>query len=173
MILTGKKHGLSSNGNKVKGILFDVSWLWEEYINLLLSDDFKHPQNKTKENGIFLYNEMYKKHRNLRVYPDFYNTATIIDTKYKQLDSSIKREDRYQIISYLHILNCKNAGVFYPTKEFGGLDRIGDLSGLGGTIFKYGLRIPQEVAAFSEFSKEMLKSEQDVMINLVAKLNNA
>ena len=173
MILTGQKHGLNSNGNKVKGILFDVSWLWEEYVNLLLGDDFKHPQNKTKENGIFLYSEMYKRHRNLRVYPDFYNAATIIDTKYKQLDSSIKREDRYQIISYLHILNCKNAGVFYPTKEVGGLDKIGNLSGLGGTIFKYGLSIPQEVADFSEFSEEMLKSEQDVMTNLVAKLNNA
>lgn len=172
MILMGQKHGLTSNGNKIKGILFDVAWLWEEYVNLLLGDDFKHPQNKSKEDGIFLYSEMYKKHRNLRVYPDFYNATTIIDTKYKQLDSSIKREDRYQIISYLHILNCKNAGFVYPTKDIGGLDRIGDLSGLGGTIFKYGLHIPQEVADFSEFSRKMLKSEQDVMINLVAKLNN-
>lgn len=51
--------------------------------------------------------------------------------------------------------------------------KIGNLSGLGGTIFKYGLSIPQEVADFSEFSEEMLKSEQDVMTNLVAKLNNA
>lgn len=52
------------------------------------------------------------------------------------------------------------------------MDKIGDLSGLGGVIFKYGLRIPQEVADFSEFSEEMLKSEKDVMINLMAKLNN-
>ncbi len=61
MILMGQKHGLNSNDNKVKGILFDVAWLWEEYVNLLLGDDFKHPQNKSKEDGIFLYSEMYKK----------------------------------------------------------------------------------------------------------------
>lgn len=54
MILTGQKHGLNSKENKVKGILFDASWLWEEYVNLLLGDDFKHPQNKVKENGRFL-----------------------------------------------------------------------------------------------------------------------
>jgi len=40
MILTGQKHGFNSNGNKVKGILFDVSWLWEEYADLLLGNDF-------------------------------------------------------------------------------------------------------------------------------------
>lgn len=166
MILTGQKHGLNSSSNKIKGILFDVAWLWEEYVELLLSDDFTHPQNKAKENGIFLYSETYKKHRNFRVYPDFYNAVTIIDTKYKKLDSGISREDRYQIISYLHILKCKNAGLFYPTKEHGGLDEIGDLIGFGGTIFKYGLHIPQDVADFEMFRQEMENSEGRVLLEL-------
>lgn len=36
MILNQEKHGLGYQEQKIHGILFDVSWLWEEYIYTLL-----------------------------------------------------------------------------------------------------------------------------------------
>lgn len=38
--------------NKIYGILFDISWLWEEYLYTLIKEldiNFKHPRNKEKK----------------------------------------------------------------------------------------------------------------------------
>lgn len=47
------KYGIDSD--KVYGILFDGAWLWEEYLNTLLSNaGFKHPENKLGTGAIYL-----------------------------------------------------------------------------------------------------------------------
>ena len=43
MILNREKHGLGYQEQKIHGILFDVAWLWEEYVYTLLPKDFIHP----------------------------------------------------------------------------------------------------------------------------------
>lgn len=52
MILNQEKHGLGYQDQKIHGILFDVAWLWEEYVHTLLPKDFIHPRNKEKLGGI-------------------------------------------------------------------------------------------------------------------------
>ena len=62
------KYGESSD--EICGILFDGAWLWEEYVNTILSNHgFKHPENKLHKGGIYLFDD----HSGIR-YPDFYRT---------------------------------------------------------------------------------------------------
>ena len=61
MILNQEKHGLGFQDQKVHGILFDVAWLWEEYVHTLLPKDFIHPRNKEKLGGISVFSSQEKK----------------------------------------------------------------------------------------------------------------
>lgn len=168
LILQQEKHGLNSSPNKVYGILFDVAWLWEEYLYLILADlDFQHPQNKQRSDGVLLYQKMYGKHRNRTVYPDFYHPdGLVLDAKYKRADHGIQRNDLYQIITYSHILNAKTAGIIFPSLSQHQYDILGDLAGLGGQIFKLGFQIPQEAPNYAAFVQTMVASEKQVKNHL-------
>lgn len=85
----------------------------------------------------------------------------MIDAKYKNLDQrGMKREDRYQIISYLHILKAQSAGVAYPSRMFNQNKDMGILDGYGGRLFKIPLLIPQDSKSYEEFCEIMQQSEQ-------------
>ena len=108
MILNREKHGLGYQEQKIHGILFDVSWLWEEYIYTLLPKVFIHPRNKDKTDGISVFlndkNHENRKRRDRKVYPDFYDRERkiVLDAKYKKLEDTekgINREDLFQLIS--------------------------------------------------------------------------
>ena len=63
------KYGESDD--EICGILFDGAWLWEEYVNTILSDiGFIHPENKLHKGGIYLFDD----HSGVR-YPDFYKDS--------------------------------------------------------------------------------------------------
>ena len=99
MILNQEKHGLGYQEQKIHGILFDVSWLWEEYVYTLLPKGFLHPRNKEKKGGILVFSDGKRK-----VYPDFYDRERkiVLDAKYKKLEfteKGINREDLFQLIS--------------------------------------------------------------------------
>ena len=57
MILNREEHGLGYQEQKIHGILFDVAWLWEEYVYTLLPKDFIHPRNKDKTDGISVFSD--------------------------------------------------------------------------------------------------------------------
>jgi 5-methylcytosine-specific restriction endonuclease McrBC regulatory subunit McrC len=164
MILTHTRHSLGGKSNNIHGILFDVAWLWEEYLNTIFKDDFIHPRNKQNSGGIAVFVDGKR-----IVYPDFYNKKIdmIVDAKYKDLtDQSISREDLYQIISYSYILESKIAGVVFPSKNESKLSKIGKLSGYGANIFKQSFHIPQQVHVYREFDACIKKSEDDFKIKL-------
>lgn len=160
MILTHKKHSFSGDSKNIHGILFDVAWLWEEYLNTLLKNDFIHPKNKKSKEGISLFSD-----RTRTVYPDFYNRnrGVVIDAKYKKLedtDKGISREDLYQVISYTYILRARNAGIVYPSSRESEKNHIGTLDGYKGKIFKLSLRIPEHVENYNEFYARIQESER-------------
>lgn len=108
------KYGQSKD--KVYGILFDLSYLWEEYLNTLLKPlNFIHPNNTYKKNPVKLLDVSPNWHS----YPDFYNDKIVLDAKYKKLDNmdSIDYEDRHQILSYMYILGLKNSLFIHPVIE--------------------------------------------------------
>ena len=160
MILTHKKHSFSGDSKNIHGILFDVAWLWEEYLNTLLKNDFLHPRNKKSKEGISLFSD-----RTRTVYPDFYNRncGVVIDAKYKKLedtDKGISREDLYQVISYTYILRARNAGIVYPSSRESEKNHIGTLAGYYGNIFKLSLRIPKHIMSYKEFYMDIQESER-------------
>ena len=55
------------------GILFDGAWLWEEYINILLSSHLYHPKNKSK----FGAQQLFSDGKGL-IYPDSEGQVLIV-----------------------------------------------------------------------------------------------
>ena len=161
MILSREKHGLGPQAQRVHGILFDVSWLWEEYVYTLLPKYFVHPRNKDRTDGISVFSVGKRK-----VYPDFYDRERkiVLDAKYKKLEfteKGINREDLFQLISYSYILKAEKAGLIFPSMEQSVNSEIGKLAGYGAQLKKWSIQIPQNASSYSAFCKMMENSEEN------------
>ena len=160
MILSREKHGLGYQEQKIHGILFDVAWLWEEYIYTLLPKGFLHPRNKEKKGGILVFSGGKRK-----VYPDFYDRERkiVLDAKYKKLEDTekgINREDLFQLISYSYILKAEKAGLVFPSEDKVVDNEIGKLAGYGALLKKLSIQIPQNASSYNEFCEMMESSEE-------------
>ncbi len=164
MILSREKHGLGPQSQRVHGILFDVAWLWEEYVYTLLPKGFIHPRNKDKTDGISVFSN-----RERKVFPDFYHKELkiVLDAKYKKLEfteKGINREDLFQLISYSYILEAGKtwkAGLIFPSMEQSVNSEIGKLAGYGAQLKKWSIQIPQNASSYSAFCKMMENSEEN------------
>ena len=161
MILSREKHGLGPQSQRVHGILFDVAWLWEEYVHSLLPKGFIHPRNKDKTDGISVFSVGKRK-----VYPDFYDRERkiVLDAKYKKMEfteKGINREDLFQLISYSYILKSEKAGLIFPSMEQSVNSEIGKLAGYGSQLKKWSIQIPQNASSYSAFCKMMENSEEN------------
>ena len=166
MILNREKHGFGYQEQKIHGILFDVAWLWEEYVHTLLPKDFIHPRNKDKTDGISVFSN-----RERKVYPDFYDRERkiVLDAKYKKLEETekgINREDLFQLISYSYILKAEKAGLVFPSRDKVVDNEIGKLAGYGALLKKWSIQIPQESSSYSEFCEMMENSEEIFKSNI-------
>ncbi|VJI56171.1 McrBC 5-methylcytosine restriction system component [Streptococcus pneumoniae] len=164
MILNQEKHGLGYQDQKIYGILFDVAWLWEEYVYTLLPKGFVHPRNKDKTDGISVFSVGKRK-----VYPDFYDRERkiVLDAKYKKLElteKGINREDLFQLISYSYILKAEKAGLIFPSMEQSVNSEIGKVAGYGAQLKKWSIRIPQNASFYSTFCKMMENSEENFKV---------
>ena len=167
MILNQEKHGLGYQDQKIHGILFDVAWLWEEYVHTLLPKDFIHPRNKDKTDGISVFSS-----RERKVYPDFYQEELkiVLDAKYKKLElteKGINREDLFQLISYSYILKAEKAGLVFPSKDKVIDNEIGKLAGYGALLKKWSIQIPQNSSSYREFC-EMLENSEEIFKRNIA-----
>ena len=166
MILNREKHGLGDQEQKIHGILFDVAWIWEEYVYTLLPKDFIHPRNKNRADGISVFSD-----RERKVFPDFYhqNHKIVLDTKYKKLEfteKGINREDLFQLISYSYILKAEQAGLVFPSKEKVVDTEIGKLAGYGALLKKWSIQIPGQAESYEDFVKRIESSEKVFIENL-------
>ena len=166
MILNREKHGLGYQDQKIHGILFDVAWLWEEYVHTLLPKDFIHPRNKEKLGGISVFSVGKRK-----VYPDFYDRERkiVLDAKYKKLEfteKGINREDLFQLISYSYILKAEKAGLVFPSKDKVVDNEIGKLAGYGALLKKLSIQIPQKSSSYREFCEMLENSEEAFKRNI-------
>ena len=160
LILSSEKHGLGFQEQKIHGVLFDVAWLWEEYVQTLLPEGFIHPRNKEKTDGISVFSSHVRK-----IYPDFYHKdfKIVLDAKYKKLEfteKGINREDLYQLISYTYILEAKTAGLIFPSVGKVVDNDIGKLSGYGALLKKWSILIPQEAESYDHFVQQIHQSEK-------------
>lgn len=153
------KYGQSSH--EIYGVLFDVSWLWEEYLNTLLKPlGFKHPQNRTKSGRIYLGIKTDGE-KVLPRYPDFYaeDLSMIIDAKYKQKLDEIS--DVNQIITYMYRLKGLTGMFVLPGT---GVHTEYRLHGYGddddALLIKHYLPIPAAAASFEDFTRQIQPAEQ-------------
>ena len=166
MILNREEHGLGYQEQKIHGILFDVAWLWEEYVHTLLPKDFIHPRNKDKTDGISVFSN-----RERKVYPDFYDRERkiILDAKYKKLElteKGINRDDLFQLISYAYILQAEKAGLIFPSIDQTVSSEIGKVEGYGVLLKKWSIQIPQKTSSYSEFYEMLGVSEKIFQNNI-------
>ena len=166
MILNREEHGLGSQEQKIHGILFDVAWLWEEYVHTLLPKDFIHPRNKEKKGGISVFSGGKRK-----VFPDFYHKELkiVLDAKYKKLElteKGINRDDLFQLISYAYILQAEKAGLIFPSIDQTVSSEIGKVEGYGVLLKKWSIKIPQKTSSYSEFYEMLGMSEKIFQNNI-------
>ena len=166
MILNREKHGFGYQEQKIHGILFDVAWLWEEYVHTLLPKDFIHPRNKEKKGGISVFSGGKRK-----VFPDFYHKElkTVLDAKYKKLElteKGINRDDLFQLISYAYVLQAEKAGLIFPSIDQTVSSEIGKVEGYGVLLKKWSIQIPQKASSYSEFYEMLGMSEKIFQNNI-------
>ena len=121
MILESEQWTLFSEGaeeEEVSGIVFDGSWLWEEYVATVLNTiDFIHcvRGGTDEQKGL----KMLKSGK-VRFYPDFYkydsdvSKRIVLDAKYKRANPNGVRDDVHQVICYLLLTGAKLGGLVFP-----------------------------------------------------------
>lgn len=169
LILQNQKHQIGTGINRAYGILFDGSWLWEEYINLLIKDLFYHPMNKEGKGAQRLFSGNIG-----LIYPDFISKKStdriIADAKYKPI-GNINNSDYFQVLTYMMRFDAKTGIYFYPETKNDEDVRLWVNKGSTYeknvtkrediSIIKHGLLIPNNAQSYSDFSEMMKKSEEE------------
>jgi len=190
-ILRREKTIFGSEKNQIHGLLFDGAWLWEEYVNTLVSDKFWHPRNKDKTDMQYLFNNS-QGNRHGEVYPDFISKAkdssnrVIMDAKYKPVDN-IYGDDYLQLLAYMYRFDSKRGYYIYPNesgkntietykllrgvnikdeKESCG-ERSGNENDPQIDVIKIGLGIPQKSKPFNQFKDSIKKFEEELKSQII------
>jgi len=164
-ILSHERLKYGQNKDEIYGILFDVSWLWEEYLNTLLAPmGFKHSDNRQNTGGIWLgysLKENKKSNAFLR-YPDFYDKerSIILDAKYKSQIDHVA--DVNQVITYLYRMKGHIGMFVHPTPYENDLKSY-SLRGYGddtdARLIEYQFHIPTSVSSHEDFERKIRLSE--------------
>ena len=116
-ILREEGAGLYQQHQEAEGVIFDGSWLWEEYLWTLLKPlGFEHPENKRGT-------EPWKPLVGIELFPDFFHREKriVLDAKYKRA-SRVNLEDIRQVFAYMFVLDAVHGGLIKPegTQRKGG-----------------------------------------------------
>lgn len=162
------KYGESDD--EICGILFDGAWLWEEYVNTILSDiGFIHPENKLHKGGIYLFDD----HSGVR-YPDFYKDNFVLDAKYKRLGSydkvsKVDRDDVHQVIAYINALHATRGGFVAPLEKKQAKVPTSRLKDSTSTLSIFGIEISKTASSYAVFCEKMKGMEKAFVESLSLK----
>jgi 5-methylcytosine-specific restriction endonuclease McrBC regulatory subunit McrC len=108
-LLRDEGASLYQQQQEAEGVIFDGSWLWEEYLWTLLKNlkGFEHLENKKEEEG-------WKTGLGFRVVPDFFHKSkrVILDAKYKR--QRVSQDDAKQVFAYMFLLDAVHGGLIKP-----------------------------------------------------------
>ena len=124
-ILRGRRVSVLGDLRKVHGILFDGSWLWEEYLNTIFqSEDVRvlHPQNRERIGTQYFFSNGAGK-----IYPDFIYPCNgifiVMDAKYKPA-GNISGDDYQQVLSYMLRFDARRGLYLYPRMDSEETDKL-------------------------------------------------
>lgn len=171
MILKVEKHSFYFGKQRIYGILFDGSWLFEEYINLIIGNKFYHPMNKSGLGRQYLFEGNIG-----MIYPDFISkdldNRIIADAKYKPVDN-IGNKDFLQIIAYIMRFDSKKGIFIYPEIDDNSTLNLNLNSGLtyennvmkreDTVIIKYGIKIPKYANSYIDFVEKIYLEEKELI----------
>lgn len=162
--------------DQVYGVLFDIAYLWEEYLATLPAlKGFTHLNNNEKAtNKAKLYLDSEKE---INYIPDFYletedsqqgneRASVVIDAKYKRYaEKPIENDDVYQVLSYMYALKAPKGILLCPAKQVAKHARKSyALKGYGGMLGTEFLEIPQNKdMSYTKFCNQMQKSENALL----------
>lgn len=171
-ILRHERITYGQSEDKLNGIVFKAEWLWEEYLAAVLKDcGILHAQNNRHWSPV---NISIYKNGEKTVYPDLFSEKLVMDAKYKQMDNAIKRDDRFQMISYLYIRKATAGILLYPSNTVSDTvmqyedGETGILNGFGGTIGFIRFAVPKGATSFSDF-QEKIKISEDSLKTIIEK----
>lgn len=153
------KYGESDD--EICGILFDGAWLWEEYVNTILSKvGFTHPENKLQKGGIYLFDD----HSGIR-YPDFYKDDFVLDAKYKRLGgydkvSQVDRDDVHQVLAYMNALHVTRGGFVAPLEKKQEKIPTSHLKDSTSKLSIFGIEISKTASSYADFCEKMQGMEK-------------
>lgn len=163
-ILQNKKIKFARKKNRVYGILFDVAWLWEQYLASILKQiGFVHPENRKGMGAISVLTNNIG-----RFIPDFYRDDFVLDAKYKPFDKrNPPSDDLAQLIAYMHILKAVKGGYIYPSENENQkiLNELGEIKGMGGMLYLCPFYIPQNCNSFFEFLEKIRNKMEAKLIS--------
>lgn len=162
-ILRHEEMKYGADDDQIHGILFDGAWLWEEYLNTFMKDlGFTHPRNKTGDGK----EHMFIKPRAVPVFPDFYLDGKIVlDAKYKRhetLFGNSQREDRFQVLAYMHIFDVNKGGLIVPVPPGTERKTKGEIAGRGGEMYLIGMTVDKKGENFKNYCDFMASEEKSV-----------
>lgn len=178
MILQNQSHQIGTGQDKIHGLLFDGAWLWEEYINSLIGEQFYHPMNKGGNGAQRLFSDEREVKQGL-IYPDFIGhdnfVGIIADAKYKPIEN-IGNKDYLQVLAYMFRFRANEGYYFYPEKQEkapmtlylnqGNTYEKNVQARLDIKIVKQGLKIPSSARNYAEF-KELMKNAENEFLNSI------
>ena len=173
--------------DKFHGILFDGAWLWEEYMAVVLREQFDH---FTQKNAFDLFKSQEEKYFQ-KIIPDYLSKGwtdgdkasadAVADAKYMRLEDRLKLQGEqaysvyYKTIMYMHRFNSQKGFIFYPMETSIEKEehKIEDLSiaGTGSVMHLAGFRIPKVAGKYDEYKTQMEDSEEKFRDAVNAKLN--
>lgn len=171
MLLQHEKHQIGSGISQIHGILFDGSWLWEQYVGTLIHKHFHHPMNNSGVGRQYLFTNSLGNKEGY-IYPDFLsknaNNRIIADAKYKPA-ANIKNADYFQLLAYMYRFDSLCGYYLYPEKAE--INHQALYLNQGSSyehdvqqrneiwIVKCGLKIPAPTVDYLTFKEKMNESE--------------
>ena len=170
-ILKHEKITFGNDKDKVFGLLFDGAWLWEEYLNTILKDNFIHPENKTGKNRHFLFDNFQP------IYPDFISNTepkSVGDAKYiplRQQQAYAENSEKatsiyYKTIAYMYRFSSNNGFLLFPNKDVSFFEEY-KIKETVGVLKIIGLAIPEKSDNFIEFIQIMNQNELQLKHDLM------
>lgn len=168
----GLKYG--EGKNKIFGLIFSGSWLWEEYIGCLLRKMYKH-YYKYKGRKFNLFEEPYYQ----QIVPDYVRWSiddkkplSVADAKYIRLEPDINYKEEkaiaiyYKTIAYMFHFGVPIGFLFYPSTTTEDAIKM-KIRNTDSYIIKLPLKIPNGDMSFSEFC-DLIKISESNFIRYVS-----